>query len=164
MPTDRTPFTLGPDEGEFRWSMDGSLSRFPITAEQTGGVYSIVEDRVVRNEGIPLHRHPGDDEAFYVLEGEITFFIGDAPPHVAPAGSVVYVTGETAHAFQVTSDTARYLIITTPRHEQFYRAISSPTESRDLPPAEPMDMEKIMQACDQHGVEILGPPPGIEVD
>jgi len=155
-----TPQTLTPDEGEFRWSMDGSLSRFPISAEQTGGAYAVVEDRVARSEGIPLHRHPGDNESFYVLEGEVTFFIGEDAPFVAAAGSVVFVPGEVAHAFQVTSDTARYLIITTPRHEQFYRAISRPAPLRDLPPAEPMDMEAVMQACEQYGVEILGPPPG----
>lgn len=154
-----SPYTLGPEDGEFRWSMDGALSRFPATAEQTGGAYAVVEDRVVRNEGIPLHRHPGDDESFYVLEGELTFTLGDAPPFIAPAGSFVFVPGETVHSFRVSSDTARYLIITTPRHEQFYRAISQPAPSRDLPPAEPMDMEVIMQACEQYGVEILGDPP-----
>lgn len=158
----RSASMLGPDDGEIRWSMDGSLSRFIASSEQTAGAYSVVEDRVARSEGIPLHRHPGDHETFYVLEGEVTFFVGDLPPYVAVAGSVVFVPGETAHAFQVTSEIARYLIITTPRHAEFYRAISRPAMTRDLPPSEPMDMDVIMQACAQYGVEILGPPPGTD--
>jgi quercetin dioxygenase-like cupin family protein len=143
--------------------MDGALSRFPITGAHTGGSYAVLEDRAPRSEGIPLHRHPGDDEAFLVLEGEMTFFINGRDPFRATAGSVIFVTGETPHAFQVTSETAHYVIITTPRHEQFYRAISAPATSASLPLSEPMDMEKIMSACEAYGVEILGPPPGAGV-
>ena len=155
-----TPYILTPEDGEFRWSMDGSLSRYPANAGQTGGAYAVVEDTVVRNEGIPFHRHPGDNESFYVLDGELTFYLGDDPPVAAPAGSFVFIPGEVVHSFRVSSDTARYLIITTPRHEQFYRAISQPAPSRDLPPAEPMDMDAVMKACEQYGVEIVGEPPG----
>jgi quercetin dioxygenase-like cupin family protein len=146
---------LGPEEGEFRWGLDGALSRFPITAEQTGGRYAVLEDRVARNDGIPLHRHPGDDEAFYVLEGEVVFTLGDDPEHAAGPGSVVFVSGEVAHSFRIASETARYLIITTPRHAEFYRAISRPAGSRDLPAQETMDMEAVMRACEMYGVEIL---------
>ncbi|MGE3798160.1 MAG: cupin domain-containing protein [Thermomicrobiales bacterium] len=156
----RAIHTLRPDDGEFRWSVDGSLSRFAASADVTEGAYAVIEDRVVRNEGIPVHRHPGDDESFYVLEGEITFFLGDDLPFVAQAGSFVFVPGELAHSFQVTSDSARYLIVTTPRHEQFYRAISKPAPSRERPPSEPLDMDMVIAACEQYGVEIIGPPPG----
>ena len=66
------------------------------------------------------------------------------------------------HAFQVDSETARYLITTTPQHERFYRAISEPAQSRTLPPEEPPDMEKIEAAAQEYKVEILGPPPGTQ--
>jgi quercetin dioxygenase-like cupin family protein len=160
MKTDLEPFTLEPQDGEFRWGMDGSLSRFIANGEELGGAYAVVEDLAARSEGIPLHRHPGDNETFYVLQGEIKFFIGSEEPFVASERAVVFVPGEVAHAFQVTSETARYLIITTPRHADFYRAISRSAPSRNLPLVEPLDMEVIMQACEQFGVEILGPPPG----
>ena len=66
------------------------------------------------------------------------------------------------HAFQVDSETARYLILTTPQHERFYRAISEPAQTRSLPPEEPPDMEKIEAAAQAYKVEILGPPPGAQ--
>ncbi|MBX3069431.1 MAG: cupin domain-containing protein [Thermomicrobiales bacterium] len=160
MATSLSPRNLGPDDGEFRWAMDGSLSRFVAPAETTGGAYAIVEDHVGGGEGIPFHRHPGDNESFYILEGEVTFHVEDKAPFAAVAGSHVFIPGEVSPAFQVTSETARYLIVTTPRHEQFYRAISRPAVSRELPPAEPMDMEAVEAACQAWGVEILGPPPG----
>ena len=37
-------------------------------------------------------------------------------PITPSAGSFVHIPGGTVHAFRVNSDTARYLIITTPRH------------------------------------------------
>ncbi len=94
-----------------------------------------------------------------MLEGELTFWLGDAAPVRGKAGSFVYVPGGVPHAFRVESETARYLIFTTPNHGAFYRAISEPAPERVLPPPAPMDMEKVEAACERYGVEILGPPP-----
>ena len=67
------------------------------------------------------------------------------------------------HAFKVDSETTRYLIITTLHHGVFYRAISEPAQSRTLPPERTLDMEKVMDAAQEYGVEALGPPPGTQV-
>lgn len=144
------------------WAMDGSLSHLLLPPEATGGAHAIIMDRVPRNEGIPLHRHPGDDETFVVIEGELTFFFEDGASVTVGAGDVVFQPGETPHCFRVDSDEARYLIITTPRHYAFYRAIGTPAQTDDLPPQEPMDMDAVMAACDAYGVELLGPPPGMK--
>ena len=53
----------------------------------------------------------------------------------------MHVPAGTAHAYQVDSETARLPNIPTP------------------PQARP-DMDKVMAAANEHGVEILGPPPG----
>ncbi len=60
-----------------------------------------------------------------MLEGEITLYIGDRPGERAGAGSFAHVPGGTVHGFRVESETARYLILTTPRHGRFYRAITA---------------------------------------
>jgi hypothetical protein len=54
------------------------------------------------------------------------------------------------------------LIITTPQHERFYRAIAEPAQTRSLPPETPMDMEKMGAACEAYGVEGVGPAPEAE--
>ncbi len=158
--TDRTAYALGPEEGEALWGADGALTTVKATGEQTGGRFAIIEDVAPKGEGTPLHAHREDDETSYVLEGELTFYLGDDRPVRASAGSFIHVPGGVAHAFRVDSDTARYLIITTPRHGRFYRAISEPAPARVLPPAVPLDMEKVEAACQAYGVEVLGPPPG----
>jgi quercetin dioxygenase-like cupin family protein len=34
---------------------------------------------------MPLHVHPTDDESFYILEGEMTFYLEDGQPIPASA-------------------------------------------------------------------------------
>jgi quercetin dioxygenase-like cupin family protein len=153
------PYALGPREGEAFWAVDGALTTVKANGESTGGRLAIIEDLAQAGEGTPLHVHRDDDESFYVLEGDVTFWLGDDPPVRGRPGTFVHVPGGVAHAFRVDSETARYLIITTPQHGEFYRAISEPAPERVLPPAGPMDMEKVEAACAAYGVEILGPPP-----
>jgi len=160
-----TPHALGPEEGEaLCWA--GALLTVKATAEQTGGGFFLVEELNARGTAPPLHVHPQDDESFYVLDGELTFYLGDGqsvPSQTVPAsaGSFLYIPkGYFPHAFRVNSETARFLVLTTPRHEQFFRASAEPAGSRTIPSQEPIDLEKVRAAGDEYGVEILGPAPG----
>ena len=158
MDTHRTAVALDPTEGEALW-FGRTLTMVKAAAEQTAGAYSLIEDVALKGEGTPLHRHREDDEAFYVLEGEMTFYLGNNEPIRASAGAFIHIPGGTVHAFRVDSETARYLIITTPQHERFYRAIAEPAQTRSVPPDRPLDMEKIGVACEAYGVEGVGPAP-----
>lgn len=153
------PYVLLPGEGQAMWGADGALTLYKATGELTGERFALIEDRAPRGDGTPLHVHAADDESFYVLEGEVEIVAGDGPPVVAPAGSFIHIPGGVAHAFRVVSETARYLLFTTPHHGRFYEAMSTPATSREMPEPGPMDMEKIEAACEAYGVEILGPPP-----
>ena len=153
------PYALGPEDGEAFWGF-GSLWTVKASAEQTGGRFAFIEEVSPAGAGTPLHRHPEDDETFYVLEGKLTFYFEDDQPIVASAGSFVHVPGGAVHAFRVASETARYLIITTPQHERFYRtAFGDPARSLDLPPEGELDWERINAAAQEYKVEALGPPP-----
>jgi quercetin dioxygenase-like cupin family protein len=76
------------------------------TAEETGGGFEVYEIgipagavREAVGEGPPPHVHRGHEEAFYILEGEATFTLGDDTA-VAPKGTVVVVPRGTRHAFR----------------------------------------------------------------
>lgn len=60
-----------------------------------------------------LHVHHTDDEAWHVLQGELTFRYTDRSETVGP-GTTVFVRAGTPHTFNAAAD-ARYLIILTPR-------------------------------------------------
>jgi len=94
-----------------------------------------------------------------VLEGDITFFFDDGPGRWASAGSFVHLPGGTVHGFRVESDTARYLIFTTPRHGELYRAITLPSGPGGRPAKTAVDGATIKEACSDYGIEFVGPLP-----
>jgi quercetin dioxygenase-like cupin family protein len=147
-----------PGESELRW-MGETSTYFLATGEQTGEAFCLVDEQAMRGESVPLHRHPDDMESFYVLEGELTLFIGDQPGSRAPAGSFAHIPGGTVHGFRVESEKARYLILTTARHGQFYRAITLASRPGGLPPSDSVQGSQIKQASKDYGVEFVGPLP-----
>ena len=119
-------------DSEVRW-MGQTFTHFLATGMSTSDQFCLVEETAKRGEGIPLHRHIEDVESFYVLDGKIRFYLDDQSGIDAHTGTFVHVPAGTVHGFRIASDTARYLILTTPRHGEFYRAISVPAGSDGLP-------------------------------
>ena len=147
-----------PETAELRW-MGETSTQFLADGERTGGAFALVDEQAKRGDSVPLHRHDEDMESFYVLEGEVTLFIGDRPGVRAGAGSFAHVPGGTVHGFRIESETARYLILTTPQHGEFYRAITVPAQADGSPPAEPIQSPQIKAASQKYGIEFVGPLP-----
>ena len=141
-----------PGECELRW-MGETSTYFLATGALTGGAFALVEELAHTGVSVPLHRHDDDMESFYVLEGDITFYLGVDRGLRAGAGAFVHIPGGTIHGFRIESATARYLILTTPRHAQFYRAITAPS------PLTTINGSTIEQACKEYGIEFVGPLP-----
>jgi homogentisate 1,2-dioxygenase len=100
------PIIRGEGEGERLWFAGGGVHLWKATAEETGGVFILFEDRMQRGKTTPLHTHPHEDETFIVLEGEILVHVEGTEHPVGPGGFAVVPRG-TRHAFLVTSETAR---------------------------------------------------------
>lgn len=85
------------------------------TAEDTLGAYSLQEFSAQPEEsGVQPRVHHAEDEAFYVLEGEITFEVGTI---VVPArrGAFILVPRGVLHSHRNTGKTfARWLAILAP--------------------------------------------------
>jgi len=140
-------------ESEQRW-MGETSTHFLATGARTGGVFALVEERAKRGVSVPLHKHDDDVESFFVLDGEISFFLGADSAQRGEAGTFVHIPGGTIHGFRIESETARYLILTTARHADFYRAITSPV------PLAAIDGAVIGKACKEFGIDFVGPLPG----
>src|SRR5262245_32217167 len=69
-----------------------------------------------------LHVHYADDEAWYILEGCLTFRFSEGQIE-APAGTTVFVPAGVPNAYVDTTGTTRYLIILTPRLSQLVAAL-----------------------------------------
>jgi mannose-6-phosphate isomerase-like protein (cupin superfamily) len=151
-------YGLSDGEGEARWWL-GSLAIIKATGKQTGGRYTLVE--VLEPEGAdgPLHVHHREDEGFWILQGELTFRIGDATLKVGP-GSFIFGPKGVPHSYRVESGPARLLYILSPGgFEEFILASSEPAQSLTLPPAEgpppAAEMESLAALARQHGAENL---------
>jgi quercetin dioxygenase-like cupin family protein len=147
-----------PGEAELRWFGETATS-FLASGEQTGGAFALVDETAHRGESVPLHVHADDWESFYVVDGELTLFVGEGPGEQAPAGTFAHIPGGTVHGFRVESETARYLILTTPRHGEFYRAITLPAREGGLRPLESIEGSQIGAAARKYGIERVGPLP-----
>lgn len=141
-----------PGEAELRW-MGTTSTYFLATGEQTGGAFALVDEQAMQGEAVPLHVHREDVESLYVLEGEIAFYLGDQPPVRAGAGAFVHVPAGAVHGFRIQSERARYLILTTARHGDFYRAITRPTSE------ETVSGTQIEEAAREYGIELVGSLP-----
>lgn len=146
------------DSGEALWGL-GGLWIIKVSAEATAGSFSLLEVRMTRSTGTPLHTHSADEETFIVLEGSLALLASGQRVDAGP-GDIVYVAAGEPHAWRAESGLARFLIIATPQHEAFYRACCVPAKSLTQPPdAGTIDLSVIIPAGHKHGVEILSPPP-----
>jgi mannose-6-phosphate isomerase-like protein (cupin superfamily) len=153
---------LRPEEGRSVWVLGTQLMTYKVTAEQTGGAYSLFEGLVPAHDGTPPHIHHREDECFYVLEGEFEFLKGDDTVTVG-AGSLIYVPKGVLHAFRnVGEGPGRLLNSQTPGglHERFFEEISEEATDKSTPPApqEPPDFERVAAIAAKYGTEIPTPP------
>ncbi len=80
-----------------------------------------------------LHVHHSDDEAWHVLDGELTFRYRGRT-EVAGPGTTVFVPAGVAHTF-TAGNGARYLIVLTPRLSALIAALQAdrdPAHQREI--------------------------------
>jgi quercetin dioxygenase-like cupin family protein len=146
------------DDGEALWGL-GGLWIIKISAAQTGGSFALIEVTMKKGTGTPLHRHDLDDETFIVIDGTLAL-LSDGVRVDAGPGEAVHLPGGREHAWRAESDVARFFVLSTPRHEDFYRSCCVPAERRELPPnAGEIDLSIIIPNGKKHGVQIVSPPP-----
>ena len=145
-------------QGEQRWFCGGGKHTWLATAEETGGAFLMFEFVGDQGKVTPVHLHPGVDETFYVLDGEIVLDLGGDRRALATGGVAVVPRG-VPHAFMVTSPEARMLTLLTPGlGEDFFRMASEPAPVGSS--SIPVDFDRVREAALQTGaIEILGPPP-----
>ena len=137
----------------------GCLFTVLADSEETGGQYGLIESLSPKGTEPPRHVHGREDETFYLLEGEITFYIGDdtySRPRMfvsAPRGVPHSYTFETEYACSCSSHPAGSKSSSGPRNPSSRRK-----RWRFRRPTGPPDVPAIVAALEQHGVEVVGPP------
>ena len=131
------------------------------SGDQTAGRYCLLWERGPQKSGLPPHTHD-QDEQVYVLEGELTFRVGDHL-RVVSAGSFLSIPRGTVHSFRVDSQTATILNSFTPAgFERQLLQLGVPATTRTLPPPGlPLamtDTRHIFRILAQAGVHLVDEP------
>jgi quercetin dioxygenase-like cupin family protein len=85
-----------PGEGETT-ALFGDTFTVKVAGEETCGVLAVIEaDLAPRSGGTPLHINTLEDENYYVIEGILTFRLGERT-FEAPAGSFVHIPQGVVH-------------------------------------------------------------------
>ena len=95
------------------FQMLGTLWRVLASGDETGGIVGALDERCSHGIRAPMHVHDDADEIFYVLDGNLTFFVGDVRIEAAP-GAFVYLPRFVHHGFQCNSTEARVFNFVTP--------------------------------------------------
>jgi quercetin dioxygenase-like cupin family protein len=154
----REPVFSRPGEGR-TVAVVGDIYRFLAVGAQTGGRYALWEADVFPGGGPPPHTHTREEESFYVLEGEITFYVDDERI-VARAGTSANMPPGVWHRFKNETDVpVKMLISVAPAGlEEMFFEVGQPTtpDAQAVPPTRE-EIEKLLAVAPRYGLEIRLP-------
>ncbi|HZD69223.1 MAG TPA: quercetin 2,3-dioxygenase [Actinomycetes bacterium] len=148
-------YLLAPGEGPAVWFLGERLT-MKATSEQTGGAFALVEDLAAPGGEPPVHVHTREDEAFFLLEGELDVTCGERTL-AASAGSFVLLPRGIPHTFRVQGGRpARFLALFTPGgFERFFVEGGQPAQAPTPPPAhQPPDLSKLLELAARYGLDL----------
>jgi quercetin dioxygenase-like cupin family protein len=140
-------FRSDPGQGE-RVHFMGQIAFIRARAEDTGGLFSVIETRTPKGNGPSPHVHEREDEAFFVLEGELSITVGEETYDAKP-GAFVFAPRGVPHAYTATASGKHLTIVTPAGFEHFYNDaseafIAGPTA--------------VAAVAERYGVTMLGEP------
>lgn len=145
------------------WYM-GCLFSVLADSRDTGGRFGLMEMVAPRGREPSRHLHYADDEGFYVLEGNVTFYVGDDTCAASP-GTFVFLPRGVPHSYTFETDVVRMLALVAPGGlEAHFRdaRFSQPARTLSLPPPTgELDtdvLEKMARDLAGYGTEVVGPP------
>lgn len=136
----------------------GNTYIFKATSEETGNRFCCLESAVAPGTGVPPHTHTLEDEAFYVLSGEVVIESADlaAPRRLGP-GSFFFGPRGIQHSFRNESPSeVRMLVFCTPGAGMEKMFTEMDAVGRRAAGAPPMD--EILAIASRAGVAIAPPP------
>lgn len=154
-----TPYTRTVEDAP-TVSVVGDVYALLARAEDTGGSLTVVHAIVPPGGGPPPHTHLHDDEAFFLIEGELDLTLGDESHRIGP-GAFAFVPRGSLHAFKnATTAPVRMLFFTTPGGvDRVFTEAGAPLApgAREPAPVNDEAIEKLLRACAANSI-VVEPP------
>ena len=154
MSFDIREIVLGPGEGKKLNAVEHPFT-FKAIGSDTDGHYSIFES-TLHGGGPGQHIHDNEEEAFYVIEGNLRVLLGEITIE-AQAGSFILVPRGTVHTFsRADKNPVKLLVIISPAgFENFFFEAVGDNEVDAV-----MMAERALEIGHKYGVTFTGPPLG----
>jgi quercetin dioxygenase-like cupin family protein len=152
-----TTYRVVPPGGgtSYDWARDHTFVK--VAAADTGGAYALMEDNLKREFALGLHLHRTHAETFYILDGNVDFYLDGSWVTASPA-TTVHIPPGIPHAVALPSgQTGRMLMIFQPAGFDQYLI-----ELAALAPAELADERRMEELALKYDIINLGgvPPRG----
>ncbi|MEM1276178.1 MAG: cupin domain-containing protein [Pseudomonadota bacterium] len=137
----------------YDWSADHTFVK--VSAQDTGGQYTLMEDNLKANFALGLHMHRYHAETFYILGGEIHFYI-DGDWMTATEGCCIHIPPGVPHSCKVAEGETegRMLMIYQPSGFDQYLA-----EMAEMTDADFADEAKMAALNEKYDIIQLGDVP-----
>jgi quercetin dioxygenase-like cupin family protein len=146
-------------EGE-RLLIAGSVYRIILSGQETGGKTAIIEMNVPPGSGPVPHEHPGFQESFYVLEGEVQMRTKTQNTILGQGAIITIPLNGPIHSFKNISDKpARLLCMVSPAGlDDFFREAGKPATGDAKPqPLTEEEKQSLRLLADKYGQKLYPP-------
>lgn len=132
----------------------GHLMSLLVSAEQTGGTYSLLRATERRGLEPPPHTHTREHETFLILDGEVQYTVGQQTFEAKP-GDVMFLPKDIQHSFKIQTETLETLMLLTPGgFEKYFIEMSEPAGEVQLPPVPQTapDIPRLVAIASKYGI------------
>jgi quercetin dioxygenase-like cupin family protein len=121
-----------------RYFFDVAVGAVCLSGTDTGGAYCLLDLGLAPGMSVPRHTHSREDEAYYVISGELEIVVDDEV-FVLKAGDTLVAPRDIPHQLRNSGNAEnRYLIMFSPSgFEEFLKVAAVPAPDKATAPTEP---------------------------
>jgi quercetin dioxygenase-like cupin family protein len=138
-----------------RYYFDVGIGSVCLSGADTGGKYCLLEMGLAPGMGVPRHTHTREDEAYYVISGELEIIVGDEI-FVLRTGDTLIAPRDIPHQLRNSGNVENhYLLVFSPSgFEGFLQATAVPAPDNALAPTEPpaVAVRNVHQLAAEYGI------------
>ncbi len=139
------------------FTLAGVLMKQHLASTQTGGSFSLFENRSRGPSRTPIHVHAWDDETLYIMEGELRAIVAGEEQTIKAGESIFLPRGIPHQLMNDGVSPAHYLLLCTPGgFEGFLADGGHALAPGEIPcPPSTVDLERLQAAAPRYGITLL---------
>jgi quercetin dioxygenase-like cupin family protein len=153
--TDRRAPSIKYQPTSKRSYFDVAIGSLCLSGAETGGAYCLLEVRLASGMMVPRHTHTREDEAYYVLSGELEVTVGEEA-FILRAGDTLIAPRNIPHQLRNSGNVENHylLMFSPPGFEEFLKATAVPAPDNAVAPTEPpaVAVRNVLELAADYGI------------